>query len=72
MDFLYKDDIKLFRSLTEGNMLVKLTNIVLTPNTQLGRMIYSFSCNVYETVDPEITNIFNYDTQLTKKYEIKK
>lgn len=72
MEFLYKDDIKLFRSLTEGNMLVKLTNITLTPNTQLGRMIYSFSCNVHETVDPEITNIFDYDTQLNKKYEIPK
>lgn len=72
IDFLYKDDIKLFRSLTEGNMLVKLTNITLTPNTQLGRMIYSFSCTVHEVVEPVLSNVFDYDTQLHKKYEIKK
>lgn len=72
IDFLYKDDIKLFRSLTEGNMLVKLTNITLTPNIQLGRMIYSFSCNVTQTVEPAIANIFDYNAQLNKKYEIPK
>lgn len=70
MDFLYKDDIKLFRSLTEGNMLVKLTNIVLTPNTQLGRMIYSFSCNVYEIAKSDSNNIFDYNSQLIKKWQI--
>lgn len=47
--FLYKDNIKLLRTLTEGNVLVKLMNISLTPQTTLGRMIYSFSAEAYRS-----------------------
>ena len=44
LDFLNKNTVKLFRSATEGNILVKLMNISLTPNATLGRRIYSFTC----------------------------
>jgi hypothetical protein len=43
IEFLYADDIKLFKSLPEGVKLVRLSNISLTPNKQLGRNIYSFT-----------------------------
>ena len=56
IDFLYKDDVKLFRSLTEGNIMVKLMNISFTPNTTLSRQIYSFSCTVYEIMDVNQNN----------------
>lgn len=59
IDFLLNDNIKLFRSLTEGNMLVKLSNITLTPNTTLGRRIYNFSCTVYEIADASNFNNIN-------------
>ena len=39
MDFLMDSKVKLFRSSTEGNILVRLNNISFTPNEQLGRMI---------------------------------
>jgi len=42
-DFLYENNIKLFRSLTEGNILVKLQNIAFQPIDSLGRRLYSFS-----------------------------
>lgn len=57
--FLYADNIKLFESAQEGNMLIKLNNITLTPNQQLGRRIYSFSAQATE-VDG-IENISKYN-----------
>lgn len=48
MDFLYDNSVKLFKSATEGNILVKLTNISFTPNQQLGRRIYSFTAQATE------------------------
>jgi hypothetical protein len=38
-EFLYANNIKLFRSSTEGNILVKLMNITFTPNQSLGRRV---------------------------------
>lgn len=58
--FLYKDNIKLLRTLTEGNVLVKLMNISLTPQTTLGRMIYSFSAEAYEVAECSLDNFINY------------
>ena len=58
--FLYKDNIKLLRTLTEGNVLVKLMNISLTPQTTLGRMIYSFSAEAYEVAECSLYNFINY------------
>ena len=39
---------KEFYSLTEGHMIVRLSNIQLTPETKLGRMIYSFTAQATE------------------------
>lgn len=47
---------KLFRSMTEGNLLVILTDINLTPNETLGRRLYNFSATAYEIADG-----MNYD-----------
>lgn len=60
MDFLYEDNVKLFRSTTEGNILVKLTNINFTPNQQLGRLIYNFSATATEIAEPNFDNYKNY------------
>ena len=42
---------KLFRSMAEGNMVVMLMDINLTPNPQVGRRIYNFSATAYEIED---------------------
>ena len=49
LEFLLENRPLLFKSPTEGDIVVKLMNISLTPNQQLGRMIYDFSCTCYET-----------------------
>jgi len=54
LDWLTDGKPKLFRSPTEGNYIVRLLNVSLTPKTELGRMIHEFNCTAYEIAD------FNY------------
>ena len=63
MEFLYKHNVKLFRSATEGNILVKLMDINFTPNQVLGRRIYSFQCTAYEVAEATLDNIEYYNIQ---------
>ena len=56
INFLYQNNIKLFRSATEGNIFVKLMDISFTPNSTLSRRIYSFSCTAYEADEFNIKN----------------
>ena len=42
---------KLFRSMTEGNMLVMFTNVSLSPMQQLGRRLYKLTATMYEIGD---------------------
>ena len=63
LDFLHNDNIKLFKSPTEGNILVKIMNINLTPEVALGRRIYSFTADAYEIDDNTIENISKYNIQ---------
>ena len=60
MNFLYADNVKLFKSETEGIMLIRLMDISLTPETQLGRKIYSFSATAYEVAAPTFNNLKKY------------
>lgn len=48
---------KLFKSETEGLILVYLSNISLTPNQVLGRMLYDFSCTATEIGSVTIDNL---------------
>ena len=67
-EFLYSNDVKLFRSPTEGNALVKLMNIAFTPNQTLGRMLYSFTCTAYEIAEDTIDNYNYYGIQTLDEY----
>lgn len=69
IDFLYKDNVKLFRSLTEGNILVKLTGISLTPNNTLGRLIYTFTCTAQEVDECNAANYIKYNIINNTSYE---
>ncbi|MBQ9657397.1 MAG: hypothetical protein IJV31_01345 [Clostridia bacterium] len=42
LEWLNDGKIKMFKSPTEGNYLVRLMNISLTPEDKLGRMLHNF------------------------------
>ena len=67
-DFLYKHDVKLFRSTTEGNILIKLMNIDFQPVESLGRRLYSFTANAVEVDAATIKNYDKYNIQKIGKY----
>ena len=48
LDWLNNGEIKLFRSPAEGNYIVRLMNVSLTPNNSLSRMIHTFNCQATE------------------------
>ena len=64
--FLSNGKAKLFKSPTEGNLLIYLTQTSLSPDVKLGRMIYSFTSTAYEIGSCEkikdliSANIYNF------------
>lgn len=59
LEWLENGKIKCLKSPTEGNYLVKLTNVSLSPENQTGRMLHSFSATAYEIEDYNLENILN-------------
>ena len=57
LDWLGNGEIKLFKSPTEGNYLVRLMNVSLAPEDRLGRMLHSFSCTAYEVKENTDNNL---------------
>ena len=68
IEFLYRNNVKLYKSTTQGNILVKLMNISFTPNNTLSRHIYSFSCTAQEIDEFNIQNCNKYGIQRTGEY----
>lgn len=58
--FLYNVKPKLYKSTQEGNILIKLMDVSLTPKTELGRLIYTFSATAYEIDEATIPNFDKY------------
>lgn len=52
-DFTYK----LYKSPTEGNIVIGLMNVSMTPNASLGRMIFEFSATAYEVLENTLENL---------------
>lgn len=71
VDFLYNDKVKLFKSLQEGNMLVKVMNVSLTPKTELGRLLYDFSATFVEVDEANLLNFDKYNIQIIGTYQTK-
>lgn len=61
VDILKNGHKKLFKSPTEGLMIVKLTGITLTPKPHINRMIYDFSATVTEVGEFDINMIDDFD-----------
>lgn len=62
-EFLYQHNVKLFRSTTEGNILIKLMNIDFQPIEALGRRLYSFTASAVEIDEANIKNYDKYNIQ---------
>jgi hypothetical protein len=60
LEWLNNGKPKLFRSPTEGNYIVRLMNISLSPEDTLGRMIHTFSCTAYEIAENNYNNLEAY------------
>ena len=59
MEWLNNGKPKLFRSPVEGNYIVRLMNLSLSPEDTLGRMLHSFNCNAYEIAS------YSYDSLIS-------
>lgn len=55
LNWLNNGEPKLFRSPTEGNYIVRLMSVSLSPNDTLGRMLHTFSATGYEIMDSNQT-----------------
>lgn len=69
LDWLNNGEIKLFRSPNEGNYLVRLINVSLTPEDRVGRMLHSFTSTAYEMADFTYENLINYGFITTNEPE---
>lgn len=59
--WLNNGKIKLFKSPMEGNYIVKLTNISLTPENTTGRMLHTFSATASEVAAFTFEELLHYD-----------
>ena len=69
LEWLGNGEIKLFRSPAEGNYLVRLMNISLTPEDKLGRMIHSFQATAYEVEELSYKNLIELNFINIDNYE---
>lgn len=54
LDWLNDGNIKLLKSPTEGNYIVRLLNVSLAPTDSLGRMLHTFTATAYEVDDASL------------------
>ena len=59
LEWLGDGKIKLFKSGAEGNYLVRLMNVSLSPEDKLGRMLHTFSATAYEVEELTYENLMN-------------
>lgn len=69
-EFLCNTDVKLFKSPTEGNILIKLTGINFEPMASLGRVLYSFSATAVEIDEATFDNYKKYDVLKDDIFEL--
>lgn len=60
LEFLQDGEPKIFKSPTEGNILIRIKDVNCTPNQSLDRMLYSFSSTAYEIDDATMDNYLKY------------
>ncbi len=65
LEWLNNGEPKLFRSPGEGNYIVRLMNVSLSPEDTLGRMLHSFSCTAYEVDEYNYEKLNSYGITTT-------
>ena len=60
LDFLGNDEPKLFKSSTEGNLIIGLINVSTSPVESVNRMIVKLSATAYEIMDNTLKNMDEY------------
>lgn len=61
LEWLTNGEPKIFRSPSEGNYIVRLMNVSLSPNDTVGRMLHTFTCTAYEIAEFNYTNLNTYN-----------
>lgn len=61
LDWLNDGQVKLFKSPGEGNFIVRLMNVSLSPMDQLGRMLHTFTATAYEIAEFNADNLAYYN-----------
>jgi len=59
-EFLYDGKPKVFKSDTEGLILVKISEVSLTPKAELGRRVYDLSCTMTEIGTVDFDTLIDY------------
>lgn len=60
LKFLTDGKPKLFKSATEGNIIVRLMDVNTSPKQELGRLISSFTSTAHEIAEANLKNYLNY------------
>jgi hypothetical protein len=61
LDWLNNGKPKLFKTSGEGNYIVRLMNVSLSPNDTVGRLLHSFSATAYEIAEYNRDNLNKYN-----------
>ena len=59
--FLQDGKPKLFKSPTQGNIIIKINDVSIAPNKTLSGIIASFSATAYEIAEATIDNYKKYN-----------
>ena len=59
LDWLNNGQLKVFKSAGEGNYIVRLMNVSLTPTDSLGRMLHTFQCTTYEAAPYNLKSLID-------------
>ena len=60
LEFLQDGKPKLFKSASEGNIIVQIMNVASQPNQTLNRMLYSFTSTANEVAEDSLENYKKY------------
>lgn len=69
LEWLNNGEPKIFRSPAEGNFIVRLMKISLSPEDKLGRMLHNFSGTAYEIAEYNYENLCKYNFIETNNYK---
>jgi hypothetical protein len=69
LEWLNNGQPKIFRSPTEGNFIIRLLKVSMTPEQKLGRLLHNFTATAYEIAEYNYNNICKYNFINTKNYD---